>query len=95
MANKGQERLSNDQPQLVDYGGDLGAAIHPGDSARSPLVHYIAGLVEDMEMPPEGKAPVLSRDEIALVRGWIDQGGGLVDTGDHCHRGALHALDNA
>ena len=59
---------------LSIMGGDLGAAIHPGDSARSPLVHYIAGLVEDMEMPPEGKAPVLSRDEIALVRGWIDQG---------------------
>ena len=37
-------------------------------------MHYIAGLVEDMEMPPEGKAPALSRDEIALVRGWIDQG---------------------
>ncbi len=55
-------------------GGDTGAAIHPGDSGRSPLVHYIAGLVEDMEMPPEGKAPALSRDEIALVRGWVDQG---------------------
>ena len=59
---------------LALMGGDTGAAIHSGDSARSPMVHYIAGLVEDMEMPPEGKAPALSRDEIAMVRGWIDQG---------------------
>jgi hypothetical protein len=49
-------------------------AILPGDSANSPLVHYIADLVEDLEMPPEGKAPALSRDEISLIRGWIDQG---------------------
>ena len=55
-------------------GGESGVAINPGDSAKSPFVHYIAGLVEDMEMPPEGKAPVLSRAEIALIRGWIDQG---------------------
>ena len=55
-------------------GGEVGVAVYPGESGRSPLVHYIAGLVEDMEMPPEGKAPALSRAEIALVRGWIDQG---------------------
>ncbi|MBT3843021.1 MAG: hypothetical protein HOF61_12685, partial [Verrucomicrobia bacterium] len=55
-------------------GGELGVAILPGDSANSPLVHFIAGLVEDMEMPPEGKAPALSDAEIGLVRGWIDQG---------------------
>ncbi len=28
-------------------GGELGVAILPGDSANSPLVHFIAGLVED------------------------------------------------
>ena len=53
-------------------GGELGAAILPGDSANSPLVHYIAGLIEDTEMPPEGKAPALSDAEIAGIAGWID-----------------------
>ena len=57
-------------------GGDSGVAIHPGDSERSPLVHYIAGLVEDMEMPPEGKKdyPKLTKEQVGLVRAWIDQG---------------------
>ena len=60
--------------ESVLKGGELGVAILPGDSANSPLVHIIAGLVEDTEMPPEGKAPALSREEIGLIRGWIDQG---------------------
>src|SRR4051812_12968042 len=31
-------------------GGDNGIDIIPGDSGRSPLIHYVARLVEDMEM---------------------------------------------
>lgn len=53
------------------------AAILPGQSGKSPLVHYIAGLVPDMEMPPldnREKYPALTAGEIALVRAWIDQG---------------------
>jgi len=69
---KSDYRLTSREAALV--GGEIGVAILPGDSANSPLVHYIAGLIEDSEMPPEGKAPALSRDEISLVRGWIDQG---------------------
>lgn len=37
-------------------GGDHGVDIIPGESALSPLVHFVAGLVPDMEMPPKGKA---------------------------------------
>jgi hypothetical protein len=55
-------------------GGDNGVAIIPGESAKSPLVHMVAGLVEDMEMPPKGKAPALTADQIGLLRAWIDQG---------------------
>jgi hypothetical protein len=69
---KSDYRLTSRETAL--RGGELGVAILPGDSANSPLVHFIAGLVEDSEMPPEGKAPALSNGEIALVRGWIDQG---------------------
>ncbi len=55
-------------------GGDYGADILPGDSAGSPLIHYVAYLEEDMEMPPIGKADRLSSDQIAILRAWIDQG---------------------
>ena len=69
---KSDFRLTSRESALK--GGEIGIAILPGDSANSPLVHIIAGLVEDTEMPPEGKAPALSRGEIGLIRGWIDQG---------------------
>jgi hypothetical protein len=55
-------------------GGENGVAIFPGDSAKSPLIHYVAGLVADMEMPPSGKGDPLTRDQVALLRAWIDQG---------------------
>jgi hypothetical protein len=70
--SKSDYRMTSRESALK--GGELGVAILPGDSANSPFVHYIAGLVENTEMPPEGKAPALSRGEISLVRGWIDQG---------------------
>ncbi len=59
-------------------GGESGdAAIIPGNSAKSPLVAYISELVEDMEMPPtekRDKYPALTKDQIGLIRAWIDQG---------------------
>ncbi len=48
--------------------------IVPGDSGRSHLIHYVAGLVEDMQMPPPGKAEPLTPAQISLLRAWIDQG---------------------
>ena len=58
-------------------GGAEGAAIVPGNSAKSALVHQAADLVADMEMPPTDKRdkfPALTKDQLALVRAWIDQG---------------------
>jgi hypothetical protein len=55
-------------------GGDNGIDIVPGDSAKSPLVFYVARLVEDLEMPPPGKGDPLTRKEVGLLRAWIDQG---------------------
>jgi mono/diheme cytochrome c family protein len=51
-------------------------AIIPGKSEKSPLVHYVAYLVEEMEMPPvdDDKAKPLTKEQVALVRAWIDQG---------------------
>ncbi len=55
-------------------GGEHGVDILPGDSAKSPLVHYVAGLVDDMQMPPPGKGDRLGTAQISILRAWIDQG---------------------
>ncbi len=53
-------------------GGHSGAAIVPGDSAGSRLIHLVAGFRVKVVMPPGG--PALTPEEIGLLRGWIDQG---------------------
>src|SRR5947208_3182209 len=40
--------------------------IVPGDSAKSKLIHYVARLVEDFEMPPAGKGEPLTPDQVGL-----------------------------
>ena len=59
-------------------GGESGdPAILPGNSAKSPMVAYMADLVEDMEMPPTDKRdkyPALTKEQIGLIRAWIDLG---------------------
>lgn len=55
-------------------GGRDGVDIVPGNSAKSPLVYYTARVVEDMEMPPDGKGVPLTKEEVGKLRAWIDQG---------------------
>jgi len=55
-------------------GGELGVAMIPGQSGRSPLIHYVAGLVPDLEMPPVGRGVPLTREQVGVLRAWIDQG---------------------
>ncbi len=53
------------------------AAIVPGKSGQSHLLFNAADLVADMEMPPTKKRdlfPALTKDQIGLLRAWIDQG---------------------
>ncbi|HEY2250192.1 MAG TPA: DUF1549 domain-containing protein, partial [Planctomycetaceae bacterium] len=53
-------------------GGDSGPAFEAGKSSASLLIKYVAGLDPDVVMPPEGTK--VSRDEVSLLRAWIDQG---------------------
>jgi hypothetical protein len=49
----------------------------PGESEKSPVIHYVADLVRNLEMPPPEERetfPALTREQIALLRAWIDQG---------------------
>ncbi|HWV98698.1 MAG TPA: c-type cytochrome domain-containing protein [Candidatus Acidoferrum sp.] len=55
-------------------GGDHGIDIIPGDSARSPLIHYVARLDPDIQMPPEDRGTPLTPAEVGQLRAWIDQG---------------------
>ena len=66
-----------DTKENIIKGGKEGVAVVPGKSAESPIVHYVADLVEDMEMPPTDKRdkfPALTKEQIGLLRAWIDQG---------------------
>jgi len=69
---KGKLRL--DSIAAVKKGGEDGEVITPGQSAKSPLVIAVARLDDDTAMPPEGKGDPLSKDQIGLIRAWIDQG---------------------
>lgn len=62
---------------IIKGGSSDEVSIVKGKSDKSPFVWYIAELVEEMEMPPldkRDKYPAFTKDEIGLVRAWIDQG---------------------
>jgi hypothetical protein len=74
---KPKGKYSMENVAAVIKGGGEGAAVVPGNSAKSAIVHYAADLVADMEMPPTDKRekyPAWTKDQIGLVRAWIDQG---------------------
>lgn len=73
---KGKLRL--DSLEAVLKGGEDGPAIVPGDSAKSTLVANVAHLgdADDFMPPPKNRAHIqpLTKDQIGLIRAWIDQG---------------------
>lgn len=71
---KQKAKLRLDSLEAVKKGSENGDVIVVGKSEKSSLVHSVSGLVEDMMMPPEGKADPLTKEQIGLLRAWIDQG---------------------
>jgi Planctomycete cytochrome C len=73
---KGKLRLDG----LADVlkGGEDGKVVLPGNSAGSMLIHNVAhaGDPDDYMPPPRNKAgiPPLTKEQIGLIRAWIDQG---------------------
>ncbi len=56
-------------------GSDQGAVMIPGKAGSSSLLVLVAGLDEDRgRMPPDGEGTPLAREQIALLRSWVDQG---------------------
>lgn len=72
---KGKLRL--DTLALTLKGGEDGAAVTPGNIAKSPLLANVAHLGEDDDfMPPPKKKDIapLTKEQIGLIRAWIEQG---------------------
>jgi hypothetical protein len=70
---KPKSQFRVDHREALLKGGENGIAVIPGQSGKSPLIHYVARLVEEMEMPPKGKGDPLTPHQIGLLRAWIDQ----------------------
>jgi len=75
---KPKARLRLDSLEAALRGGEDGKVIVTGDSAKSLLVHNVGylGHKDNWMPPPKNKAGIepLTKDEIGLIRAWIDQG---------------------
>jgi hypothetical protein len=76
---KPKNKLRLDSLSGVLKGGEHGKPVVPGKSAESGLVFAVAhvGGDPDLWMPPkDNKAKILplTKEEIGLIRAWIDQG---------------------
>src|SRR5262249_51827670 len=67
-----------DSREALLKGGNTGSAVVvPGKSATSTLLDYVSGRAEGMEMPPmpkREKFAALTKEEVELLRAWIEQG---------------------
>jgi len=77
-AEKQKGKLRLDTLAAALKGGEDGKVVEVGNSAKSMLVHNVAHVGdEDMFMPPpdnKDKIPPLTKEQIGLIRAWIDQG---------------------
>ena len=62
-------------------GGNSGPSIQPGTSAQSKLIHLVAGIKQGEVMPLVGDR--LTRQEIGILRTWIDGGADWPVVEDH------------
>ena len=72
---KGKFRV--DTKENILKGADGEKVVEVGNSAKSEMIHVVADLVADEEMPPldkRDKYPQLTKEQIGLLRAWIDQG---------------------
>lgn len=75
---KPKGHLRMDSLEGVLKGGEDGKVVVPGNSAQSMLIHNIAhvGDPDQYMPPPKNKAGIgpLTKEQIGLIRAWIDQG---------------------
>jgi hypothetical protein len=61
-----------DTRETLLNGGQSGPVVVSGKSAESLLIELVSGLDPDNVMPQKGSK--LTREQVALLRAWIDQG---------------------
>ena len=71
---KAKGDLRVDSLEAILKGSEHGKSVVPGKSDKSPLLWSVARLDPDMAMPPEGKGEPFTKEQVALVRAWIEQG---------------------
>ena len=71
-STKQEAGLRLDDKDAAMAGGDTGESILPENSAESLLIRYVAGIDENIVMPPEGD--LMSKKQVGILRAWIDQG---------------------
>ena len=72
-ADTQESGLRLDAAELAILGGDIGAAIVPGDSEASLLIAVVEGTSDDASPMPLDSDP-LSPEEIETLKAWIDAG---------------------
>jgi hypothetical protein len=68
---------TTEKPVAVAKKPKAAPPVVPEKSTQSPLLHYVSGRVEGMEMPPlprRDKFAAFTKDEVERIRTWIDQG---------------------
>jgi hypothetical protein len=71
---KQKGKLRFDSLEAALKGSENGKVIEPGKSEKSTMVISVARLDPDTAMPPDGKGDPLTKEQISLIRAWIDQG---------------------
>lgn len=71
---KAKGDLRVDSLEATLKGSEHGKIIETGKSEKSRLVYSVARLDPDEAMPPEGKGDSWTKEQVALLRAWIDQG---------------------
>lgn len=73
---KGKYRMDSKEAAFKET--EAGPAIVAGSSEKSLIIHMVAGLVDEMLMPPPsdkpGQSVPLTPEQIGILRAWIDQG---------------------
>jgi len=74
-AEKQKGKLRLDSLEAALKGGENGKILTPGKSADSLMVIAVARIGdEDDAMPPADKGDPLTKEQVGLIRAWIDQG---------------------
>ncbi|HZM02686.1 MAG TPA: PSD1 and planctomycete cytochrome C domain-containing protein [Candidatus Saccharimonadales bacterium] len=69
---KGKFALTTRENALKGGGDQVDILI--GQSGKSPLIQFVARVIQDSEMPPTGKGGPLTAAQVGTLRAWIDQG---------------------